>query len=163
MPKPPPRRTPNPGYRDPREYLKGGFFAPGSTEVRPELMTDRAASMGRELLIEAVPLEVVTAAFKELEALRRLSGDWMEARRRLSEWAARPGYQRYPLLAQLLNTGVGLVRKPEDLNAFALHLRRILTLATFERALALANSVELDRAHRRAQVKKARTRRPRKP
>lgn len=159
MPKPPPRRTPNPGYRDPREYLKGGFFTPGTTEVRPELLTDRAVSFGRELLIESVPLEAVAGAYKELEAIRRLSTDWAETRRRLSEWAAKPAYQRHPLLGQLLTAGLGHLRRSEDLAAFALHLKRVHTLATFERVLALANSVELERAQRRAQVKKARVRR----
>lgn len=162
MTRPPQRRTPNPGYRDPREYLKGGFFVPGSQDVRPELMTDRAASVGRELLIEAVPLEAVGAAYKELEALRRFVNDWNETRRRLTEWAARPAYQRYPLLGRLLTAGTAQVRRSEDLGAFALHLKRIYTLATFDRALALVNSVELDRAHRRAQVKKARYRKPKR-
>jgi hypothetical protein len=157
--RPRPRRTPNPGYRDPREYLKGGYFLPNGSEVRPELMTERAAGFARELLIESVPLEVVSTCLKELDAIRRLAGDLNEAKRRLSEWAARPGYQRYPLLGQLLSAGAAQVRRKEDVAAFATHLRRVLTLATFERTLALFNSVELERAHRQAKIKKSRVRR----
>lgn len=151
-----PRKPLNPGWSPPREYLQGGLSDARTGRPRDELTGDRAAALGRQLLIEDVPLEAVTQLIKELDAVGRLAGDATSARTRLTEMAGRPGVLRYPLLAQLLAAATAQVRKPADLKALHAHLKRALTIASFSRVLAGASMLEAERAERRRQVRKHR-------
>ncbi|MFP5502834.1 MAG: hypothetical protein ACLGIN_10115, partial [Candidatus Sericytochromatia bacterium] len=77
----------------------------------------------------------------------------------LQALVSRPSLRRHALLAEWLGEGVRHVRRPEDVRALALHVRRVLILASFERTLARANAADLARSERAAGVRRAKERR----
>ena len=148
--RPAPRRAPNPDYRDPRDYLRAGFFAADGKTIRAELLAERAAAMGRELLIRAVPLELVGAIARSLEGLARAARPFEERRGWLIARGLDPSLKRHPTLVRLLQAGASAVRRPDDLGALATHLKRVHQLAAFERVLGRANALEQAAAEARA-------------
>ncbi len=150
--RPSPRRAPNPDYRDPRDYLRAGFFAADGKTIRPELLAERAAAMGRELLIRAVPLELVGAIARTLDTLARSPKPLEERRAWLIARAQGqdPTLKRHPTLVRLLQAGAAAVRRPDDLAALATHLKRVHQLAAFERVLGRAIALEQAAAEARA-------------
>ncbi|MEB3222850.1 MAG: hypothetical protein VKS61_12310 [Candidatus Sericytochromatia bacterium] len=146
--RPAPPRAANPHYQDPRAYMARGFFG-ADGQPRRALHGELAMAMGRELLIRAVPLEVVGAI---AQAVARLAASPapLDARRAwLLERSRDPRLQRHACLVRLLQAGAGAVRKPEDLAAFARHVLRVHQLAAFERALGRAIDLEQAEARRR--------------
>lgn len=142
-------RAPNPDFQDPRTYMGRGLTGPDGTP-RPEVLGLRAVAMGRELLIRAVPLELVAA---EVEAVRRLGASRLpvdQQRRRLLERSREPHLQRYPLLVRLLQAAASAIRSEADFSAFVRHVARVLQLATFERVLGRAIDLEQAAAQLRA-------------
>ena len=148
--RPSPGRAPNPDYKDPREYLRAGFFTPDGKAVRPELLAERAAAMGRELLIRAVPLELVGAIARSLDLLAKADKPFEERRAWLLARGLDSSLRRHPTLVRLLQAGAGAVRRPADLGAFATHLKRVHQLAAFERVLGRAIALEQAAAEARA-------------
>lgn len=146
------RRAPNPDYRDPRDYLRAGYFAADGKTIRPELLAERAAAMGRELLIRSVPLELVAAIARTLDTLARAPKPleerraWLIARTQGQD----PALRRHPTLVRLLQAGLAAVRRPADLVALATHLKRVHQLAAFERVLGRAIALEQAAAEARA-------------
>jgi hypothetical protein len=69
---------------------------------------------------------------------------WLAAR------AADPALRRHPTLVRLLQAAAEAIGRPEDLAAFATHLRRVHQLAAFERALGRAIVLEQAAAEARA-------------
>lgn len=142
--RPPAPRAPNPDYQDPRHYLSSGFFEREGQTMRPDLLSLRAMAMGRELLMRAVPLEVVGELAKEVQAASETPGQFGIHRTRLLDLLQRPDHQRHPCLLRLLQAGLSATREARDLKAFARHLQRVHQLAAFERALGRA--IDLERA-----------------
>lgn len=140
--RPAPGRAPNPDYQDPRDYLRGGFFAPDGTTIKPSLLAERAAAMGREFLIRAVPLELVQAIAKALDALAQSPKPLEERRAWLLARIADPTMRRHPTLVRLLQAGAGAIQRTADLEAFSKHVQRVHQLAMFERVLGRANALE---------------------
>jgi hypothetical protein len=129
--------------------------------LRPELAAERAIGVARELLLQGVPLGLVQRAAQELEGVARLAGlgtDWPATRQRLTALAAAPAYQQQPLVGQLLSAGAAAVRRPEELAALILHLKRVVTLGHFEALLGGMTALERERAQRAAGVLKHRKR-----
>lgn len=153
--RPSPRRAPNPDYRDPREYLRAGFFAADGKTIRPELLAERAAAMGRELLMHAVPLELLAMIARNLELLARSPKPLEERRAWLVARATGqdPVVKRHPTLVRLLQAGAAAVRRPDDLVALATHVKRVHQLAAFERVLGRA--IALEQAAAEARVSRA--------
>jgi hypothetical protein len=154
-----PRKPLNPGYVPPKAYLTGSLTEGADRAPRPDLLGERAAGLGRQFLLEGVPLEAVAQLVRELDAASRLATDGMIARQRLTEMAGRPATARHGLLAQVLAAGSSLVKRPEDMQALAAHLKRAYTLANFARVLMGATELERERAERRQQVRKHRPQR----
>ena len=142
--RPSPTRAPNPDYKDPRDYLRAGFFLPDGRTIRPALTSDLAMAMGRELLIRAVPLELVQAIARALDGLARSPKPLEERRAWLLARLADHSMRRHPTLVRLLQAGVGAIRRQADLEAFAAHVARVHQLAMFERVLGKA--IDLERA-----------------
>lgn len=142
--RPPALRAPNPDYRDPRQYLSQGWFEGDGKTLRAELLTVRAMAMGRELLMRAVPLEVLGGVAREVQAASESTERFEKTRARLFELLQRPALQRYPCLLRLLQACVSATREDRDLPAFARHLQRVHQLAAFERVLGRA--IDLERA-----------------
>jgi hypothetical protein len=137
-------RAPNPDYRDPREYLRNGFFQSGTHTIRPELLSTLAMAMGRELLGRRVPLELLQTLSAETDALARDPKPFEIRKFKFLDVLQRPELKRHPCLLRLLQAGCGAMRHEHDINAFATHLKRIHQLAAFERVLGRA--IELERA-----------------
>lgn len=140
--RPSPGRAPNPDFKDPREYLRGGFFLADGKTIRPALHAELAMAMGRELLIRAVPLELVQAIARALDGLARSPQGLEEKRAWLLARLADPSMRRHPTLVRLMQAGVGAIRRQADLAAFARHLARVHQLAMFERVLGKASDLE---------------------
>lgn len=151
--RPSPRRAPNPDYRDPRDYLRAGFFAADGKTVRSELTAERAAAMGRELLMRAVPLELLATIARNLDLLAKSPKPFEERRAWLVARATGqdPAIKRHPALVRLMQAGAAAVRRPDDLAAFATHVKRVHQLAAFERVLGRAIALERAAAEARAE------------
>ena len=151
-----PRKPLNPGYTPPKVYLAGGLTEGPNSAPRAALLSEYAAGLGRQLLLEDVPLTAHAQLSKELEAGTRLATDPAALRQRLGELAGRSATTRYPLLAQVLTAAIGQVRRIEDARALVAHLKRAYALANFSRVLGGATAIERERAERRTQVRKHR-------
>jgi hypothetical protein len=153
-----PRKPLNPGYQAPKDYLAAGLATGPDRAARPELVTEHAAALGRQFLIEQIPLDAVAQALKELDVAARLASDGNAARARVLELANRPTVTRHPLLAQLFGAAAQHIKRVEDLKALVLHLKRAHTLAALSRVMMGATELEKDRAERRGAVRKHRPR-----
>ena len=137
--------------------LAGGFYVADGRTIRPALLAEAAVAMGRELLIRGVPIEQLKAAYEAIQAIAAAPAP--QQAKELQALVSRPSLRRYALLAEWLGEGVRHVRRPEDARALALHVRRVLILASFERTLARANAADLARSERAAGVRRAKERR----
>ncbi|MEB3197201.1 MAG: hypothetical protein VKP62_08355 [Candidatus Sericytochromatia bacterium] len=142
--RPPSPRAPNPDYVPPAQYLKAGYFLKDGRTIRPDLLGKRAAAMGRELLMAAVPLETMERVARELQALLAREADYDARRRGLLALMQAPGLRRFPLLVRLLQVGTSMATGNAEVAALARHLLRVYQLAAFERVLSRMTAFEAD-------------------
>jgi hypothetical protein len=136
--------------------LLGGLSVGPEGRARPELLAEHAAALGRQLMLDGVPVSAIQALVRELEAAARLGAEPPVLRARLSELASRPAMMRHAMLAQLLAAATPHVKRPADWQALVAHLKRAAMLAGMSQALVGMSLVSMKRAKRAGEGRRSR-------